>query len=325
MDTKWLFYVSLGAIADALDLVLTYVMPEKRPQTSMDSQSDLDHLSDDALLDVLCDAPRLFPSGYRCPDIRKTTPNTVVKRCIDVEIDGPNADAIEANVLNLLFAETTIPVPRVRRVLFDGGYFWIFMDYIPGQTLAQAWPTLSTWKKICIAFTLRRYVRQLRGLKASATTPPGPPSIQGPRFCESPMFGTVLSHRGPFASYTELSGFFNERHQVAERLIGTPEDDPHRKEHFDDSEPLVLTHQDLNLRNMIIDKDGRLWIIDWAWAGYYPVWFEYTTMQFQNKMEHISGTNDLFWKQLIPFICGPYFKQERWWKRIARSLYVYVH
>ncbi|KAG5353321.1 hypothetical protein C0989_008306 [Termitomyces sp. Mn162] len=270
MDTKWLFYTSLGAIADTLDLILTYVMPGRRPQPNI--ASDIDHLTDDALVDLLCAAPELFPSvaSSSCAEIRKTTPNTVVKRCLDVDTKGLNADAIEANVLNLLFAETTIPVPRVRRVLVAGGVFWVFMDYIPGQTLAQAWPTLSTWQKIRIAFTLRRYVRQLRGLKASATTPPGPLSIQGPRFCESPMFGTVRSHRGPFASYTELSGFFNERHQVAERLIGTPQDDPHRKEHFDDSEPLVLTHQDLNLRNIIIDKDGRLWIIDWAWAGYYP-------------------------------------------------------
>ncbi|KAG5717993.1 hypothetical protein E4T56_gene1713 [Termitomyces sp. T112] len=271
MDTKWLFYVSLGAIADALDLILTYVKPDRRPQRNI--PSDIDHLSDETLLDLLGAAPQLIPSedtSHLCGDIRRPTPHTVVKRCQDLDLDGCNADATEANVLNLLFAETTIPVPRVRRVIALGGYFWIFMDYIPGQTLAQAWPTFSTWKKICIAFTLRRYVRQLRGLKASATTPPGPLSIQGPRICESPMFGTVLSDRGPFASYSELSGFFNERHQLAAKMAGTPEDDLQRKEHFDDSEPLVLTHQDLNLRNMIIDKDGCLWMIDWAWAGYYP-------------------------------------------------------
>jgi len=40
MDTpegtrKWLFYTFLGIIADALDLILTSVIPDKRPQTSI--------------------------------------------------------------------------------------------------------------------------------------------------------------------------------------------------------------------------------------------------------------------------------------------------
>jgi len=40
MDTpqgtrKWLFYTFLGMIADALDVVLTSVIPDKTPQRSM--------------------------------------------------------------------------------------------------------------------------------------------------------------------------------------------------------------------------------------------------------------------------------------------------
>ena len=51
--------------------------------------------------------------------------------------------------------------------------------------------------------------------ESSATTPPGPLGGHGPRICESPIFGQVRSHRGPFPSYSELSAFFNERHQMA--------------------------------------------------------------------------------------------------------------
>jgi len=231
------------------------------------------------------------------------------------------ADASEANALDLLFAETTIPVPRVRRVVKDQWDFLIVMDYIPGPTLSHVWPTLSTWRKLRVAFTLRRYVRQLRRLKASATTPPGPLSAQGPRICESPIFGQVRSDRGPFATYSELSTFFNERHQVAMDFLKLPRDDPSRNDLFDNSEPLVLTHQDLNLRNIIVGEDGRLWIVDWAWAGYYPPWFEYVAMWRQNEYERVSGTNDKFWKALIPFICGPYFEQERWLWGMGLGLY----
>ena len=195
------------------------------------------------------------------------------------------------------------------------------MDYIPGPTLAHVWPTLSTWRKIHVAFTLRRYVRQFRRLKASATTPPGPLSAHGARICESPIFGPIRSDRGPFATYSELSTFFNGRHQMAMDCKKLPRDDPSRTDLFDNSEPLVLTHQDLNLRNVIVGEDGRLWVIDWAWAGYYPPWFEYVAMWRQNENERVSGTNDQFWKALIPFICGPYFKQERWLCRMSRGLY----
>jgi len=277
--------------------------------------SDVDHLSNEKILELGKNAPRLHPEA----NVFKLTPNTVTK--ISQDLDEDAADAIEANTLNLLFSETTLPVPRVRRVVKGQWSFLIVMDYIPGLTLAHIWPTLSTWRKIRVAFTLRRYVRRLRRLKASATTPPGPLSAQGARRCESPIFGRVQSDRGPFATYSELSAFFNKRHQMAMNCKKLPRDDPSRNDLFDNSEPLVLTHQDLNLRNVIVGEDGLLWIVDWAWAGYYPPWFEYVAMWRQNEDERISGTNDKFWKALIPFICGPYFRQERWLSRMSPGLH----
>ena len=278
--------------------------------------SDVDQLSNEEILKLRKYATKLDPNS----NVIKLTPGTVAKSSQDVDEDV--ADASEANTLDLLFAETTIPVPRVRRVIKCKWDFLIVMDYIPGQTLAQVWPTLSIWRKILVAFTLRRYVRQLRRLKASATTPPGPLSAQGARTCSSPIFGGVQPERGPFASYSELSTFFNQRQQMAFNAQKLPQDNPWRNVSFDNSEPLVLTHQDLNLRNIIKGEDGRLWIIDWAWAGYYPPWFEYVAMRRQNEDDRISGTNDKFWKASIPFICGPYFRQESWLWRMSYGLYL---
>ncbi|KAJ3563800.1 hypothetical protein NP233_g8703 [Leucocoprinus birnbaumii] len=319
MDTprgmqKWLFYAFLGMVADALDVILTSVMPDRRPQRSI-ATSDVDNLSDEEILELKNNAPRLCPEAA----VFRLTSGTVAK--VSQEMDECPEDAPEANALNLLFAETTIPVPRVRRVVKCQWDFLIVMDYIPGSTLAQVWPTFSIWKKMCIAFTLRRYIRQFRRLKASTTTPPGPLSTHGPRICESPIFGRVQSHRGPFASYSELSAWFNKRHQMAMDIKKLPQNDPSRNDLFDNTRPLVLTHQDLNLRNIMIDEDSRLWIIDWTWAGYYPEWFEYVAMARQNEDEVISGADDKLWKAMIPFICGPYFRQERWLGRMGRALY----
>ena len=42
--------------------------------------------------------------------------------------------------------------------------------------------------------------------------------------------------------------------------------------------PLVLTHLDIHPDNVIVGDDGRVWLIDWELAGFYPQWFEYVGM-----------------------------------------------
>ena len=212
--------------------------------------SDVDQLSNEKILELEKKASKLDPDA----SVFKLTPSTVTKPSQDLDEDA--ADAPEANALELLFAKTTIPVPRVRRVVKCQRDFLIVMDYISGQPLALVWPTLSTWQKIHVAFTLRRYVRQLRRLKASATTPPGPLSVQGARRREFLIFGRVQSDRGPFATYSELSAFLNKRHQMAMNCKKLPRDDPSRNDLFDNSEPLVLTHQDLTFETSSCAKMG---------------------------------------------------------------------
>ncbi len=231
-------------------------------------------------------------------------------------------DSSEANALNLVFTETTIPVPRVRRIIQRDWGFLIVMDYIPGRNLAEVWSSFSIWRKLGVAFTLRRYVRQLQRLKASPTTPPGPYSIQGPRPCESVgIFGQVQSSRGPFASYAEMSTFFNKRCQMALNAAKLPEDHPRRKMRFDDSGPLVFAHRDLSPRHIILGEDGRLRIVDWACAGYYPQWFESVAMCSHGIQEADMGNEYKLWDRLIPFICGPYFAHRKWMSLIAMGLY----
>ncbi|OBT49687.1 hypothetical protein VE04_10270, partial [Pseudogymnoascus sp. 24MN13] len=41
---------------------------------------------------------------------------------------------------------------------------------------------------------------------------------------------------------------------------------------------LVLTHQDIAPRNIILDAEGKAWLIDWAYAGAYPRGFERAAM-----------------------------------------------
>lgn len=90
---------------------------------------------------------------------------------------------------------------------------------------------------------------------------------------------------------------------------------------FDDSAPLVFTHQDLNMRNLIVGDDGRLWVIDFGWAGWYPRWFEYVAMKKQAENEEsVTKRKEPLWDAFIPFVCDPYYKQERWLEWMCETL-----
>ena len=47
---------------------------------------------------------------------------------------------------------------------------------------------------------------------------------------------------------------------------------------FDDSMPLVFTHDDISPYNIRLGKDGTVWLTDWESGGAYPKWFEYANM-----------------------------------------------
>ena len=297
----------------------------------------------------------------------RITERAIVKSAQDFEEDVE--DPSEALALNVVFFNTTIPVPRVRRVVKSQYANIIVMDYIPGRQLSEVWPSLSFFARLRIAITLRRYIRQLRSIRHPRSSIPGPLCTKEPRMCESPIFGQVRSNRGPFASYQELSAFFNDRLRRALESIRharsavpgplcTKEPSTYESPifgqvrsnsgafayyrelsaffkdrfcralelpsdigNFDDSAPLVLTHQDLNMRNFIVGDDGRLWVVDWAWAGFYPRWFEFVAMRRQAENEEtLTGRKEALWDAMIPFICDPYFKQERWLVRMGRAL-----
>lgn len=107
-------------------------------------------------------------------------------------------------------------------------------------------------------WTLRGYRSQLRKLRRLT---PGP--VDG-----SPCVGTLFTENttGPFSTYSEMTAWFNHKLDVSQRFNKAPPDAPR----FDNSWPLVFTHNDLNMRNVLLAPDGKLYMIDWAWSGFYP-------------------------------------------------------
>ncbi|KAG6807520.1 hypothetical protein H0H93_016108, partial [Arthromyces matolae] len=161
---KWLIYTALGVIADALDNVLNILQPPTIPKISL-QRSEIDILSDNEIIEMFTNHSQAF-SGT---GVKKLAIGLVMKYSFDTD----PANIREELVHNLLFEQTSIPVPRIRRVIPYKEQVLYAMDYIPGQSLDKVWGCLSVWRKIWIIFTLRRYIRQLHRIKATPETPPG--------------------------------------------------------------------------------------------------------------------------------------------------------
>ena len=76
--------------------------------------------------------------------------------------------------------------------------------------------------------------------------------------------------------------------------------------------PLVLTHNYLNMRHILLDNDGLLWILGWNWAGFYPTWFEYTGMR-------LAAREDLKPSSWINFVVQPAFGMKRWMESVTHG------
>lgn len=207
----------------------------------------------------------------------------------------------EALAMAFVRNHTTIPVPTLHHVVRHPEHAedaYLVMDYIPGTRLDTAWPALSLWSRARVAWTLRRYVRQLRRIGGLRPGPLGPRAAKCPGNALSPF-----RDEGPFASAAELTAFMNGRSHLR---YNTPIPPQYQRE-----ERLVFTHNDINMRNVVLGDDGRVWLIDWDWAGFYPVYFEFFAMMIAAH-DIPTETVPRSWRYFIPFIVDPFFDRMRW-------------
>jgi len=165
-----------------------------------------------------------------------------------------------------------IRVPKVRRVVrgLDRDKGYIIMDRIPtSMTLEDRWPSLGLWSTLCIALQLRGFIKQMRSLR-------------------SPTLGALASGKcnsiflddyyglPPHATPEEYEEFI--RFWTRFLMKGVR---PSRILNWEvpDTGPLVFTHQDLAPRNVVVDENDKIWLVDWEFAGWFPAYFEYVGMQ----------------------------------------------
>ncbi|KIJ62695.1 hypothetical protein HYDPIDRAFT_30287 [Hydnomerulius pinastri MD-312] len=241
-----------------------------------DEVSDVDTLRrPDRFYEFQLRLPEHLPYQYHSENPQATKLEVITPTSI-VKVGGVNT-VNEYRALALVRAHTSIPVLKVRRFFVQGSCSYIVMGCIKGERLDQCWGKMSKAQRFA-----RRDLSRFRG------------------HLDIP----------PFASYEALNEWFNDRLKDSKqwkkvRWVSPPFNH--------DGVPLVFTrHQDLGMQNIIIGEDGRVWLIDFGLAGFYPEYFDYADMMAS------ADKNPSSWNELIPVMAGNHKERFKsfcrlWW------------
>ncbi|KAF1832346.1 hypothetical protein BDW02DRAFT_454737, partial [Decorospora gaudefroyi] len=145
-----------------------------------------------------------------------------------------------------------VHVPTAHRFILKGGIGYIMMDYVNGATL-----DLTSAKPIAAELA-----NVLAHIHHQGATRPGP--LGG-----GPVSGVLWPKHEDveFSNADDFQHWFDQRLPNAERK-------PNLQRHT-----LSMCHLDFNPRNIIVDG-GRISLIDWSGAGYFPRFSEHIVYQF---------------------------------------------
>jgi hypothetical protein len=257
-------------------------------------ENSLFNYSDDELASLIDKSPVLAPAVYAL------SPKLVAKHVVPEVLE----DAVKA----MEVAHTLgIQVPSTRRIIKnDSSAYWI-MDLVEGVTLEEAWPKLSWFTAIRLAFQLRGFIRQLR----SVTSQHAGSLVSG----ECKSFWLDDRFRIPDRSApSTITSFFRlwidfVNISKAKANASSPPL-PSTAWIPSTAKTLVLTHHDLAPRNILLDRRNQIWLIDWDFAGFYPQYFKYASMYEFGLPESWNWFAWLRWR-VFPCISAGFYEKEK--------------
>jgi phosphotransferase family enzyme len=182
-------------------------------------------------------------------------------------IKGP-CDPGEIEAMQYIASHTSIPVPRLFGVHINKrNDIYIEMEHIPGKTLRSAWSDLSKEQRHIIFGDIKHHLSSLRALK-----PPAEDTVCSA--LQNPLHDGRVGSRyfGP-CSQEDFHALLRKKlimEDVATCLC------PEAYTTHTSTYKTVFTHADLNPRNIMVRNGRVVAIIDWAYSGWYPEYWEYT-------------------------------------------------
>ncbi|KAM3444566.1 hypothetical protein NHJ13734_001380 [Beauveria thailandica] len=201
-------------------------------------------------------------------------------------IKGP-CDPPEVEAMQYVAAHTSIPIPKLHKIhTTESGHIYIEMEYVQGDTVF--FPRMTAGDKASVLGQLRRYVEELRAL------PPPSPDLVSSAFGNPAHDGRIGGRFfGPMSvsAFQELARgrlIMEEVPLLGEEVL---------KVHTSRYE-IKFTHADLAGRNIIVRGGDIVAIIDWAYAGWYPEYWEFT------KTHYVTLLDD--WQDNVRTAISPY-------------------
>ena len=234
------------------------------------ASSKLDSKFNEALFDTYSDEEVMYHAENspnltttRIESIRVLSHNLVAKALPWPQNHLDEIDAMEKA------RSVGVNVPAIRRVVpYPEEGHLIVMERIHGETLEQLWPRLGILATIRIAWQVRSFISALRtvttqktgGLHSGQVRSEWVQGINGPVPHASP---SVFCH---YLNWWLMKARPSNCQPLPQLLLSPPRDH-------------VLVHQDLAPRNMILDSNGHVWLVDWGYSGFYPAFMEYLGME----------------------------------------------
>ncbi|MCJ1335943.1 hypothetical protein MMC09_001217 [Bachmanniomyces sp. S44760] len=195
--------------------------------------------------------------------------------------------------MQFIASHTKVPVPKVYCAFSRKGRTFILMERIDGNYVGDGWFGRSKESREVILQQVKDMVAEMR----SITPPPDAriSSVTGGTLYDIRLPDTQ-SERARFGPFKTTSDF----HQYLRRgfVEAYPEQCAEIAELIkmhEETWPICFTHADLSSLNILARGDTVVGIVDWATAGWYPLYWEYTTASNVNPQnEFWRGEIDKF-------------------------------
>lgn len=166
---------------------------------------------------------------------------------------------------------TSVPVPKIYQIHTpEDGSLYIEMEYIRGEPLNRAWHSMSTAQRDSVFADLKQHIDGLRALPALA-----------PDIVCSALQNPACDCRIGAQFYGPMS--HDEFHALARGHL-RKEDVPLLSEALAEVHAARyetrFAHADLAPYNIIVRDARVVAVIDWAFAGWYPEYWEYTKAHY---------------------------------------------
>jgi Phosphotransferase enzyme family len=225
----------------------------------------------------------------------------------------------EGRTMVFLKNNTAVPVPQIY-ALFNSdanGKSYVIMERARGESLDTVWDSMNDVQKEKVASQLRSVLVELRSLP----TPGGYCSL-GVKPLRDHIFYTGDEEKsqnleGPFRSEPELNDALIRKY-LASGYLPVGKADLYRRSFptIFYGHPPTFTHGDFQRKNIIMESEsGRLSIIDWEFAGWYPSYWEYSRALLG------CGRFDDDWSKWVDLILEPYRNEWVWMRMLIVELW----